>query len=58
MKMYTSKDASNRKYNLYVRLEKDKKIICRWMNLKTFQKKKQKKEQDSIVTSGIGDVIE
>ena len=24
-------------------LEKDKKIICRWMNLKTFQKKKQKK---------------
>ena len=51
MKMYTSKDASNRKYNLYVRLEKDKKIIFRWMNLKTFQKKKQKKEQDSIVTS-------
>lgn len=51
MKMYTSKDASNGKYNLYVRLEKDKKIICRWMNLKTFQKKKQKKEQDSIVTS-------
>lgn len=62
MKMYTSKDASNRKYNLYVRLEKDKKIICRWMNLKTFSKEEAEKRArqycDKLGITGIGDVIE
>ena len=62
MKMYTSKDASNRKYNLYVRLEKDKKDYLSLDELEDFPKEEAEKRArqycDKLGITGIGDVIE
>ena len=43
MKMYTSKDASDRKYSLYVRLEKDKKDYLPLDELEDFSKEEAEK---------------
>lgn len=62
MKMYTSKDASDRKYNLYVRLEKDKKDYLPLDELEDFSKEEAEKRArqycDKLGITGIGDVIE
>ena len=62
MKMYTSKDASDRKYNLYVRLEKDKKDYLPLDELEDFSKEEAEKRArqycDKLGITGVGDVIE
>lgn len=62
MKMYTSKDASDRKYSLYVRLEKDKKDYLPLDELEDFSKEEAEKRArqycDKLGITGVGDVIE